>query len=73
MSEGHKAAGFGGMKSKDTGHIDLMYIIESMCRREEFRDLYHKDIRVRVFISTDNLFLLHTHTHTGRMPDALKR
>jgi hypothetical protein len=64
MSEGHKAAGFGGMKSKDTGHIDLMYIIESMCRREEFRDLYHKDIRVRVFISTDNLFLLHTHTHT---------
>lgn len=45
MSEGYRAIGFGAMKNKNFGHVDLMHIIESMCRRQEFRTLYEEDIR----------------------------
>ena len=76
MSEGYKGSGFGASKNKHFGHIDLMHIVESMCRREEFRNLYEEDIQVRLAIGF--FFLIYsspmcTHTHTQEACEMLSK
>ena len=78
MSEGYKASGYGATKNKHFGHVDLMNIVESMCRREEFRNLYEEDIRVRstMFFVLSSAYCTHSisqpRTHTGSMRNAFE-